>query len=54
MCSLLMETTTYTTFGGKGEAHGKLNFPHGLHIDKNDSLYACMCFRKWSNSEAYK
>ena len=30
-----------TTFGGKGEAEGQFKFPHGLHIDKNDSLLVC-------------
>ena len=30
-----------TTFGGEGEAEGQFKFPHGLHINKNDSLLVC-------------
>ena len=30
-----------TTFGGRGEAEGQFDYPHGLHIDKNDSLLVC-------------
>ena len=30
-----------TTFGGEGEAEGQFDWPHGLHIDKNDSLLVC-------------
>ena len=30
-----------TTFGGKGKTEGQFDWPHGLHIDKNDSLLVC-------------